>query len=69
MQGFLMGKPEGMRPLGMKAWGSGKIILKVVLNRISGWDFCGFLFRPVAVLCEDGNELSGSIKYRDFVTF
>jgi len=34
--GILVGKLEGMRPLGMKAWKDAKIILKVILDRIAG---------------------------------
>jgi len=65
----LVGKLEGIRPLGMKAWRDAKIILKVILDRIGGWDFCGSVFRPVAMLSEDGNKLSGSIKCRGFLDF
>lgn len=65
----LVGKLEVMRPLGMKAWRDAKIILKVILDRIGGWDFCGSVFMPVAVLSEDGNELSGSLKFRGFLDF
>jgi len=32
----LVGKLEGMRPLGMKAWRDAKIILKVILDGIGG---------------------------------
>ena len=53
----------------MKAWIGGRIILKVILNGIGGLDFCGWVFRPVAVLCEDGNEPLGSVKFREFLDF
>jgi hypothetical protein len=34
--GFLLGKLERLRPLGMKAWKDAKMILKVILDRIDG---------------------------------
>jgi len=33
---ILVGKLQGMRPLGMKTWRDAKIILKMILDRIGG---------------------------------
>jgi hypothetical protein len=35
----------------------------------SGLDSCGSGYRPVAGSCEHGNEPSGSIKGREFLSF
>jgi len=43
--------------------------IKNDLRRNRWMRFCGSVFSPVAVLSEDGNELSGSIKCRGFLVF
>jgi hypothetical protein len=65
----LVGKPEGKRPLGRPRhrWDDN---IKMDLQEVGcgGMDWIGLAQdRQVAGTCECGNELSGSIKCREFL--
>jgi hypothetical protein len=66
MHGVLVGRPEGKRPLGRPRhrWEDN---IKMDLQEVGGG--CGGLdgYGQVAGTCEYGNELSGSIKCREFL--
>jgi hypothetical protein len=63
--GFLVGKPEGKRPRGIKKWIRGMIILKVTFKKEVRWVgsfFYGSGLIQLAVLCERVNKHSLFLK-------
>jgi hypothetical protein len=65
---ILVGIPKGERPLG-RIRGRWDDNIEIDLREIGwgGWDSSGSVQRSVVGYCKNGNEISGSIKFLEFL--